>query len=309
MVRLVTIGTMTGDDNQKVAREIDGGGRAELFMMAIGAGDRIVPLQFPRDMTKPLATLILFSILSSALYAEPGKEAEQYTAEVWKNSKGESLNYRHRAPDMVDPGKKYPLIVFYHGAGGRGDNNLGQIADAGAVHSFAKAGVFSKRGAYVIAGQVPKGKLWVDVSWSTLEHKMPKVSDSLRLMFEAVDAYVADRKNQIDPKRIYAMGLSMGGYGTWDAIQRRPKFFAAAVPICGGGDKSMGKALAPLPIWAWHGDKDNVIKPSRSTDMIAAIKAAGGSAKYSELPGVGHNAWSKCWASKELWDWLFAQKR
>jgi predicted peptidase len=184
----------------------------------------------------------------------------------------------------VEPGKKYPLIIFYHGAGGRGDNNLGQIVDAGAVSAFAKAGVFSKRGAYLIAaGQVPKGKLWVDVSWSALEHEMPKVSDSMRLMFDAVDAFVADKENQVDPERIYAMGLSMGGYGTWDAIQRRPAFFAAAVPICGGGDKSMGKSLAHLPIWAWHGDKDNVIKASRSTDMIAAIKAAGGSANSRAL--------------------------
>lgn len=260
-------------------------------------------------MAKPLATLILFTILSSATYADTRKEEEKYTAKVWKNAKGESLNYRHRAPDKVEPGKKYPLIIFYHGAGGRGDNNLGQIVDAGAVSAFARAGVFSKRDAYLIAGQVPKGKLWVDVSWSALEHKMPKVSDSMRLMFDAVDAFVADKENQVDPERIYAMGLSMGGYGTWDAIQRRPAFFAAAVPICGGGDKSMGKTLAHLPIWAWHGDKDNVIKASRSTDMIAAIKAAGGSAKYSELKGVGHNAWSRCWGSTELWDWLFSQKQ
>ena len=77
----------------------------------------------------------------------------------------------------------------------------------------------------------------------------------------------------------------MGGYGTWDAIQRRPNFFAAAVPICGGGDTSLASKLISLPIWAWHGDGDKVIKPSRSRDMINAISKAGGSPKYSEIKG------------------------
>ena len=79
---------------------------------------------------------------------------------------------------------------------------------------------------------------------------------------DALDAYVSDPKNQVDLNRIYVMGLSMGGYGTWDAIQRRPDYFAAAVPICGGGDKSLAKKLIHIPIWAWHGEKDNVIKPT-----------------------------------------------
>ncbi len=260
-------------------------------------------------MQKLLASLALIAIMSPLSHADPKKQQEKYTPAVWKNDKGETLNYRFRAPDRVEPGKKYPLIVFYHGAGGRGDNNLGQITDAGAINAMEKAGVFSKHSAYFLAGQVPGDKLWVDVKWSTLEHKMPAVSDSMRLMFEVIDAFVAGEKNEVDPKRIYAMGLSMGGYGTWDAIQRRPKFFAAAVPICGGGDKTMGKVIAQIPVWAWHGDKDGAIKVSRSRDMIAAIEAAGGSPKYTELKGVGHNAWSKAWASDEMWGWLFGQAR
>ena len=112
-----------------------------------------------------------------------------------------------------------------------------------------------------------------------------------------------------DRSQRFIAGLSMGGYGTWDAIQRRPDLFAAAVPICGGGDKTLGKEIAKLPIWAWHGDKDNVIKASRSRDMIEAIKAAGGSPKYSEIKNRGHNSWVDVWNSNELWDWLYSQKR
>jgi len=258
---------------------------------------------------KLLSTTLITLFACSSLGLGQGADPETYTPMVWKNSEGEELNYRFRAPDKVELGKKYPLIVFYPGAGGRGDDNLGQIRDAGAIKAFDAAGVFTDRGAYVIAGQVPKGKLWVDVPWSTLEHKMPAASTSMRLMFDVLDKFLGDEKNQIDTKRIYAMGLSMGGYGTWDAIQRKPDLFAAAVPICGGGDKSMGKVIAQLPIWAWHGDKDNVINASRSRDMIAAIKAAGGTPKYTELKGVGHGAWSPTWKSEEMWEWLFSQKK
>ena len=131
----------------------------------------------------------------------------------------------------------------------------------------------------------------------------------MKMAFQAIDAYTTDPKNQVDLNRIYAMGLSMGGYGTWDAIQRRPDFFAAAVPICGGGDKKLAKNMAHLPIWAWHGEKDTVIKPIRSSDMIDAIKNAGGSPKYSEIKGRGHNSWIDVWNSNDLWDWLFSQSR
>ena len=101
----------------------------------------------------------------------------------------------------------------------------------------------------------------------------------------------------------------MGGYGTWDAIQRRPNFFAAAVPICGGGDTSLASKLIDLPIWAWHGDQDKVIKPSRSRDMINAIKKIGGTPKYSEIKGRGHNSWVDCLSSDELWNWLYSKSK
>lgn len=234
---------------------------------------------------------------------------EKYSPEVWKSPAGGELNYRVRVPDKVEAGKKYPLVLLLHGAGGRGDDNRGQVNDAGGGASLEKMGVSSTYGAYVMAGQVPNNQLWVDVPWSSLDHEMPKVSDSMRMMLEALDAFVADQKNQIDPQRIYVIGLSMGGYGTWDAIQRRPGLFAAAVPICGGGDKRLAKKIAPLPIWAWHGDQDGVIKPSRSRDMVAALKAAGGEPKYTEVKGRGHNVWVDAFGSKEMWHWMFEQKK
>ena len=106
----------------------------------------------------------------------------------------------------------------------------------------------------------------------------------------------------------YGIPGFMGGYGTWDMIQRYPEMFAAAVPICGGGDETAADRIK-TPVWAFHGDKDGAVPVSRSRNMIAAIKAAGGQPKYTEYPGCGHNAWSRAFADPELLKWLFSHQR
>ena len=236
-------------------------------------------------------------------------EIDLYTAAEWKSPTVGTFLYRHRAPAELKAGEKYPLLVFLHGAGGRGDTNRGQLFDAGGIKALENNGVATNYKSYIFAGQVPKGEQWVDVPWKTTQHEMPKISNSMRMLFESLDAFIADPKNQIDRDRVYVMGLSMGGYGTWDAIQRRPEFFAAAVPICGGGDTAQAKKLTSIPIWAWHGDRDKAIPVSRSRDMTAAIEKAGGKPKYNEIKGRGHSVWNDCWKSTELWDWLYEQKK
>ena len=234
---------------------------------------------------------------------------KSYHPQVSNNTNGDKFLYRTASPAKMIKGEKYPLLVFFHGAGGRGEDNKKQLLDARGLENFEKNKIRTKFKSHVFAGQVPKGERWVNAHWSLLGHKMPEISDSMRMAFEALDTYIQDPKNQVDSKRIYVMGLSMGGYGTWDAIQRRPNFFAAAVPICGGGDTSLASKLIDLPIWAWHGDGDKVIKPSRSRDMINAISKAGGSPKYSEIKGRGHNSWVDCWNTDELWKWLYSQSK
>jgi predicted peptidase len=107
----------------------------------------------------------------------------------------------------------------------------------------------------------------------------------------------------------YVTGLSMGGFGTWDVIQRHPERFAAAVPICGGGDPAHAGKIAQILIWAYHGDKDAVVNVERSRDMIAAIKDAGGTPRYTELPGVEHDSWTAAYTNPDLYTWMFAQTR
>ena len=237
------------------------------------------------------------------------EEIQKYIPKVWKSINGGSMYYRFRPPRKIEPDKEYPLLLFLHGTGGRGNDNKGQLEDAGSIEAFAKQSLSYNYASYIFAGQVPEGKKWVNVDWSTDDHKMNQISECLRMVFEAVDTFVVNKNNQVDMDRIYIMGLSMGGYGTWDAIQRRPDFFAAAVPICGGGDKTMGNTLSTIPIWSWHGRRDNVISVSRSRDMDIAIKNEGGSPKYTEVGERGHDVWEDVWNSMELWNWLYAQSK
>ena len=113
----------------------------------------------------------------------------------------------------------------------------------------------------------------------------------------------------IDPGRIYLTGLSMGGYGAWELAARIPERFAAVAPICGGGDEAQAAKLVGLPIWCFHGADDKVVPVERSRSMVAAIKAAGGEPKFSELPGVGHDSWTPAYRDGALLGWLFQQRR
>jgi len=257
-----------------------------------------------------LILMVCFVGWAGLLHAQEATEwLGKYSKKEWKSRVGKNtLKYRTRPPDVMESGKLYPLVLLLHGAGGRGDDNSGQLVDAGGGAALEKMGISSKFGAYVIAGQVPAEKLWVDVPWTTLDHEMPKISESMKMMLEALDAFIDEATNQVDPRRIYVVGLSMGGYGTWDALQRRPTLFAGAVPICGGGDKRLAEKIANVPIWAWHGDQDNVVKSSRSRDMIAALEKAGGSPRYTEIKDRGHNVWADAFEFPEMWKWLFSQR-
>ena len=120
---------------------------------------------------------------------------------------------------------------------------------------------------------------------------------------------IRDRNKNVDTNRIYVLGLSMGGWGTWDAISRRPNYFAAAVPICGGGDKVQAANLNKVNIWAWHGKDNTVIDVTKSQQMVKAIQAQKGNIKYTEIKGRGHDSWLDVWNHKELWEWLYNQRK
>lgn len=251
-------------------------------------------------------SLIALLVISTMSTLSAADNRDRFEARTYTDSAGEKLNYRLLKPKDYDPNRKYPLVLFLHGAGERGDNNQAQLVHG--MNDFASDEIMSKYPAFVLAPQCPNNAKWVEVDWSAKKHTAPeKPSRALRLTLETIEKL--QKEFSIDNKRLYVTGLSMGGYGTWDAAERMPDFWAAAAPICGGGDVENGKKLAKLPIWAFHGDKDGAVKVERTRDMIAAIKEAGGEPKYTEYPGVGHDSWSATYRNPEFYAWLFAQAR
>ncbi len=118
-----------------------------------------------------------------------------------------------------------------------------------------------------------------------------------------------ERDLPIDTTRRYIAGNSMGGYGTWLLAAEYPEIFAAAVPICGGGDPALAQPLSIIPIWAFHGEKDMNVPVSGSRDVIDAIKKVGGKPIYTEFPGKAHDISKEVIATPGLLDWLFSQRR
>ena len=216
------------------------------------------------------------------------------------------LKYRLLKPLNYRPGKKYPLVLFLHGAGERGDDNLVTLKHG--AKDFADAKRREDFPCYVVVPQCPKEQKWSNVDWSKESSDHPaSASDSLQTTKELLDDMVENAG--IDKNRIYITGLSMGGYGTWDAITRYEGFFAAAAPICGGGDPKRVSTFRRLPIWCFHGDEDKSVKVIRSREMVDALKAVGSPIKYTEYPGVGHDSWTATYSNPDFYQWLFAQQK
>ncbi len=217
---------------------------------------------------------------------------------------GKVLKYRlvEKTPSN---GSKVPLLFFFHGAGQRGDDNTAQLGNLPDIVTWLDS---NEQGFKVVAGQVPSGKLWVDVDWNSLAHTMlPEPSESMGLALELLDTFLEDPA--VDTNRVYATGLSMGGYGTWDAISRRPEVFAAAIPICGGADVAQAPNLTGVAIWAFHGSKDGSVPVFRSRSMMSALWNAGADAHYWEYPDAPHDVWSRTYRNSDVLKWFFAQTK
>jgi len=219
---------------------------------------------------------------------------------------GKSLNYRLLKPQTVSPGETYPLVLFLHGAGERGNDNEKQLLHG--VTSFAEDSMREAFPAFVIAPQCPEGSQWVNGSWEEKPLRQPaQISLPLRLAFELLEETRV--KHPVDQDRIYVTGLSMGGFGTWDLLYRHPDDFAAAVPVCGGAAPDIAKTIKHIPVWNFHGAEDPVVPVSLSRGMHEALSKAGGNIIYTEIPGMGHNSWDVAYDTPEMYRWLFSQKR
>lgn len=257
-----------------------------------------------RFLPSLLAAVLLLQGLPPLARAEP--TSAPLEKRVFKGAGGKTLPYRLLLPGKQDPGTRYPLVLFLHGAGERGTDNEGQLRHG--VPAFASAAGQEKYPCILVAPQCPTGARWVEVDWGAASHQQPEQpSAPMALTLELLDALC--KELPVDRSRVYVTGLSMGGYGTWDILARRPEMFAAAAPVCGGADEATAGRIAHIPVWVFHGAKDGVVKTSRSRNMIQALQKAGARPKYTEYPDVGHAAWGPAYKDPELFRWLFAQKR
>jgi predicted peptidase len=253
--------------------------------------------------------LILMSSLSAALLAANPVLAQKKETGFLDRSVtvlGISYKYQVFVPDNWTPKKIWPVILFLHGAGERGDDGLLQT-DVGLPAAVRQDR--SRFPAVIVMPECRKNQWWPDSPMDEL----------------AMAALAAARKEfHGDPQRIYLTGLSMGGYGTWHLAGKYPGKFAAIVPICGGllrpeqaraqsaADMSpyssaAKKIGATTPVWIFHGGVDDTVPVTESRRMAEAMKALGGEAHYTEYPGVGHDSWDKAYAEPELIPWMLSK--
>jgi predicted peptidase len=192
---------------------------------------------------------------------------------------------------------KIPFILFLHGAGERGTDNHAQtkVGLPILMNSLKAAGMNH----YILwAPQCPTNQRWTDVDWKSTTHTLKSQPTwPFDVLMHAVDSLVANNP-AIDPNRIYIFGLSMGGYGTWEYCIRRPDLFAAAMPVCGGGDVTQAKLIRNTAIYAYHGNADNVVPVSNTIAMVEATKKVNKNVHLVLYDGVGHNAWDQAFADQ-----------
>lgn len=212
------------------------------------------------------------------------------------------LPYRLFSPELRR-GKRYPLVLWLHGGGGRGDDNLQQLREGNAIGAriWTEPKQQAANPCFVVAPQCPANAMWTTIG----ERVRPTEQ-----LWRVVDLLANLQTGlPVDPARVYVTGQSMGGYATWALLAECPAAFAAAVPICGGGDSETAKRMTGVPVWAFHGAQDRAVPVERSRTMIAAIRAAGGRPRYTEYRDVDHVVWTRAFAEPALLPWVFAQRR
>ncbi len=256
---------------------------------------------------KPLPLRIAFAALASALLlgcAAAGKSpapslstpapARGFQHRVFTDAEGRAHPFVVFVPAKFEPGSKPPVMLFLHGAGERGNNNIDQI-----MVGLGPA-IWKRKGTFPFVTVIPQcrtGSNWLadgpDAQWALAMLKQTQAEFGT------------------DPDRVYLTGLSMGGSGTWSIAAKDPSAWAAIVPMCSRPDMAnAGKfAAARLPIWNFCGDKDRAETVKANRDMAGALTNAGAVAKYTEYPGVGHNCWDDAYGTDALYAWLLEHAR
>jgi predicted peptidase len=228
-----------------------------------------------------------------------------------KNS--DTLPYRLLLPENYSPQKKYPLIIFLHGSGERGNNNEAQLVHGASL--FLRDSIRKNYPAFVVFPQCKTDDNWSDIKEDSSKKEEEKVifqtggkpTNAMALLNKLLKELI--KKYPVEKKQLYIGGLSMGGLGTFEMVYRHPKLFAAAFPICGGADTTSAPKFVKTHWWVFHGAKDDVVLPKFSQQVVTALQKLNASVKFSLYPEADHNSWDSAFAEPGLMQWLFSKKK
>ena len=236
-----------------------------------------------------------------------------YQKKEYKYMEGKVLPYRILYPENYDKSKKYPLVLFLHGSGERGNNNEKQLVHGSKL--FLTAANRKNYPAIIVFPQCPENSFWSSVNIdrsktpATFEFNYDNpITWPLDAVYKMVSQLVKDEA--VDRKRCYITGLSMGGMGTFEMLYRFPKIFAAALPICGGGDAlRYDERVKNTAFWIFHGEADAAVNVNESRAMADKLKSLKVDVTYTEYPNVNHNSWDNAFAESTFLSWMFLHKR
>jgi predicted peptidase len=231
----------------------------------------------------------LFALLGLAATAPPEpvpvnvQAARHFEAQIRVTAQFDYLLFLPK--DYGKSKQRWPLMVFLHGAGEAG-TNLARLTTLGPPRIVESKPDFP----FILVSPLSSARGWDP--------------DKLNALLDEII-----RKYRVDKDRVYLTGASMGGSGTWALAAAHPEKFAAIAPLCGTGNPADAPKLAKLPIWAFQGAKDPVVRLARAQEMVDAVKAAGGNVKFTVYPDAGHDIWTRTYDDPELYQWLLQQKR
>ncbi|AKD53845.1 carboxylesterase family protein [Spirosoma radiotolerans] len=255
-----------------------------------------------------LITLVLLLHVTGTSSAQPTpSDPDQHQfARLTYVTKGDTLRYRLSYPIDYDARKKYPLLLYLHGNGERGNDNQRPLLrlPAALTHTTGR----QRYSCFILVPQCPKNQVWVDFpDFPKSLHTSAEPTRPAQLTLSLMDELM--HQLAIDTDRVYITGYSSGGEGAFDLLTRRPSLFTAAIPVCSVSDTSRARSIYRIPMWLFHGSADSVNRAEYSRLMVGALRRQGGSPIYTEYPEAGHNIVQQAYAEVGLFEWLFRQQK
>jgi len=256
---------------------------------------------------KDILFFALLILLPISVFGQVPDVNGGYAKYVFKDSRGNIMPFRMLSPDNIREDDAYPLVIFLHGSGERGNDNEKQLTNGASI--FSNPVNADRFPAFVVFPQC-KEKSWtnkLDISSFKPGAPVPPESRTEETVMELIKDLIAN--NPIDVDRVYIVGISMGGIATYDLVCRYPEMFAAAVPICGAVNPDRLSAAKDVKFMIFHGEADDEVPSICSREAYRFLNSAGADVSYIEFAGIGHECWSSAFNYPSFLQWLFSQTR